>query len=203
MTNPPPAQSPLSEAVEQAADSVKLLGKDLTDLSRSQADRLSTGGYGLSDLVGGGFALTKLAVKHTTAAYQTIVNNIALLAAPPPDPAHVHDPPVRELTVAVTVPATSVPAPGIVGFCCTELRGRRHGYRVPPESVTLQPQATASAGQGGASQVLMLSINFGGAPNDIYDGEVQSGAPAVSTPFMVPLAEFGVAGSAPEITGVL
>jgi hypothetical protein len=203
MTTPPPAQSPLSEAVEQAADSVKLLGKDLTDLSRSQADRLSSGGYGLSDLVGGGFALTQLAVKHTTAAYQTFLNNISLLAAPPPDPAHGHDPPVREVQGAVTVPAASVPAPGIVGFRCTELQGRRHSYRVPPESITVQPQATAASGQAGTSQVVILSINFGGAPNDIYSGEVQSGDPAVSTPFMVALAEFGVAGSAPEVTDVL
>jgi len=178
-------QSALSEAVEQVADTVGKGYVAMAGVAIQQADRLSSGHYGLDDLVAGQFAVLRTWVKYATFAAETAVNNVALLAWPPAKPGEADPARIRELHVAVTF------APA--GVTSSDLLGRVGGGRVPSAAVTV----TTPPGDPG--HVVTVTLHFGDQANDLYDGILRSADGTASKPFTVPFNEFGRPASAPQV----
>jgi hypothetical protein len=179
-------QSALSEAVEQAAKTVTEGCAAMAGVAIQQADRLSSGHYGLDDLVAGQFAVLRTWVKYATFGAETAVNNVALLAWPPATPGEADPARIRKLEVAVTFAPAGVTSSDLLGHYC--------GGCVPSAAVVV----TTPPGDPG--HVVTVTVNFGDQANDIYDGTLRSADGTASTPFAVPFSEFGTSGSAPRVT---
>jgi hypothetical protein len=173
-------QSPLSEAVEQAAAAASMWARDLTRFARHQADLLAVGNYGVNDLTTAQVGLLRIWVTNSVRTAGVLSDNLALLAygtagAPPP----------RSFGVGIDVPAGAE-----LRLTASDLKGQILGHRIPSSKVRLAPNAVA-AQAGAAKLAIEITVECAGVPGDIYAGELSSGDGAVTVPFRVAIDELG------------
>jgi hypothetical protein len=169
-------QSPLSEAVEQAARAGTLYWDDLTAFAEEQADRLASGHYGLTDLTTAQVRLMRILVHHGVSALDTAINNVALLAyAGPPGGAAI-----RTMEVAVPVPA------GVdVAFRVSDLVAGQHV--IPRHRVRLDPGAAREA--AATDLPVTVRVDTTGAAAGTYGGTITAADRRVD--FQIAIDELG------------
>jgi hypothetical protein len=177
----PPRQSPLSEAVEQAADAAVIWCRDVADFAEREADRLSSGNYSFGDLATAPIRLLRISVRNAIKTAGVLSDNLALLSAG--QPATV----AAERTFSVSV---DVPAGGAARLGASALVGRLLNYSIPSAQITLKPDAAAP--QAAPSQLTVeVKVGCTGAPSDTYVGILSSGDGAIAQPIQVAIDELG------------
>lgn len=175
----PRPQSLLSEAVEQGADAVAKWHKDIAELLEQQADRLSSGDYGLNDLVTAPVRLLSIWVKDAIDTAFTISDNLALLANPrsgePQRP--------RTIRVPVTIPANSH-----VKFVASDTLGQL-GYSIPSSDFDITQEIR---GNNPEEINVIVTVKSSSVPNDTYSGILRADDPAIKeVPFGFAIDELG------------
>lgn len=174
-------QSPLSEAVEQATDAARRWFDEIADFAKHEADQLSSGNYGLSDLVTGQVSPMRIWVRNTILTADVLSNNLALLSyARPGAP-----PLLRTTNVRVGIPANAS-----VKLAASDMVGRLLAYRIPSSNIRLVPEEPAIETQERHIGV-KIEVDCLRAPNDIYEGRLYCADGTVSVPFLVALDELG------------
>lgn len=174
------SDSPLSEAVEQAARAGSMYLKDLTDFAKHQADRLASGHYGLTDLTTAQVGLLRLWLEHSQNAMKTLTDNIVLLSYDGPTGS------AEPRTIRVPVP---VPAQTDVVLQVSELVGDG-GYRIPRARLQLDPQDFPSA-PAPTDELVTVTVESAGAPADTYAGTVHTSDGAISVAFRIAIDDLG------------
>jgi hypothetical protein len=178
--DPARPQSLLSEAVEQAADAAALWLGEVADFARGQADRLSSGNYGATDLANAQVGLLRIWVRNSIKTAGVLSDNLALLSygtgggAPPP----------RRFAVTVAVPA------GVeLELRASDLVGDLFGFCIPSSKIELDPVAVPA--QGARELAVEVTVDCARAPNDTYGGVLSSAGGGVSVPMRVAIDELG------------
>ncbi|HKR52544.1 MAG TPA: hypothetical protein VJT72_23795 [Pseudonocardiaceae bacterium] len=176
-TGPPPPQSPLSEAVEQAADAAKIWWEDISDFAKNEADQLSSGDYGLKDLASAQVNLLRICVRNTIKSVGVLSDNLALMSYPSPGT----PPPPRTMSVPVSIP------PNVnVKLTASDLVGQLQAQRISSTTIHIQPEEPSSEATS-----VTVEIKCPPVPSDLYEGRLHSADGTVSIPFWVAINELG------------
>jgi hypothetical protein len=151
-----PPQSLLSEAIEQAGDTVRLLLNGLQGFAESEADALADREYGLAELATAPVRLFSVLVNSAFHAASTLSDNLALLSLDG-RPAEL-----EPRTVPVYLGGPRHPA--AVTFTTSALDGEATGHRIRREQVAASTEWLAAYG------VVTVVVRPGSAPPDIYKG---------------------------------
>jgi hypothetical protein len=176
---PKKPQSPLSEAVEQAARVGSMWWDDLTDFAKDQADRLASGNYGLTDLTTAQLRLMRICVHNGVNAASTWTDNIALLSYTGPA---AGGPATRTVQVPV-----SVPAQVNVVFQVSDLVADQH--RIPRAKLRLDPPAAFEAIPKDVPVTVVVDCS--GAPAGTYGGTIFTSDGSVTVDFRIAIDELG------------
>ncbi len=174
-------QSPLSEAVEQAADAASRWCNDVADFAKHQADLLSSGDYGLNDLTTAQVDLLRIWVRNTVRTVGALSDNLTLLSFGRPSKA----PPPRRFNVGVSIPAGVSPK-----LRTSELLGQLLAYRIPSSKIRLNPDVAASRAKLREITV-EVEVDCAGVPNDTYEGVLSSEDGVIQVPIRVAIDELG------------
>ncbi len=174
-------QSPLSEAVEQAAGAASKWCNDMADFAKHQADLLSSGGYGLSDLATAQVDLLRIWVTNTVRTAGVLSDNLTLLSFGRPS----QNPPPRRFNVGVSIPAGVSPR-----FRISDLLGQLLAYRIPSSKVRLNPDFAVSRAKLREITV-EVEVDCVGVPNDTYEGVLSSEDVVIQVPVRVAIDELG------------
>jgi hypothetical protein len=174
------SDSPLSEAVEQAARAASLYLDDLTAFGRHQADRLASGHYGLTDLTTAQVRLLRIGLQHSQNMMRTLTDNIALLSYDGPTGGSAP----RTIRVPVPVPAQT----GVV-LRVSELVGDG-GHRIPRSRLQLDPRDFPPA-QAPMDALVTVTVESAGAPAGTYAGTIHTDDGAVSVGFRLAIDDLG------------
>jgi hypothetical protein len=174
-------QSPLSEAVEQAAGAASRWCDDVVKFAENQADLLSSGDYGVSDLATAQVDLLRIWVRNTVLTAGVLSDNLALLSFGRP----TTTPPPRRFNVGVSIPA------GVSAKLRTsDLLGQLLAYRIASSKIRLNPDSAPS--QVNAREIdVEVEVDTTGVPNDTYEGVLFSEEGAVQVPIRVAIDELG------------
>ena len=174
-------QYPLSEAVEQAADTARQWIADAQRFGEQEADALAERRYGLSELATAPVRLYGLLVANLINTARTASDNLVLLSLSGRFGAAT-----AERAVRVHVDAAGA-APRVLR--CSDLLGQQYGYCIQAVRITVQDSTWATEG------IVTIRVPCAGAPPDTYAGKLVSvpgHTPAVSEDVLVAIDEIGV-----------
>jgi len=167
--------------MEQAADAASRWCNDAADFAKHQADLLSSGDYGVSDLATAQVELLRIWVRNSVRAAGVLSDNLALLSFGRPSNA----PPPRKFNVGVGIPAGLSPR-----LKTSDLLGQLLAYRIPSSKIQLNPDFATSRSKQREITV-EVEVDCTGVPNDTYEGVLSSEDGVVQLPIRVAIDELG------------
>jgi hypothetical protein len=179
-TGPRRPQSLLSEAVEQIGDLTTQYLAGVSALATQQADRFSSGAYGINDLVAGQIGTLRLNVRHTLIAAQTVPGVWGLLGYSPPKSGSG----TREIRVSVpgNLPLSELKVPDLVQVDT--------GALIPSSAVELEvPESTEGVLPEAITVTVRVTTDHAG--NGTYRGSLRSADNTVVATFVIAISEVG------------
>jgi hypothetical protein len=152
---------------------------DVAGFAEHEAERLSAGDYGLTDLVSAQVELARIWVRNSMRVASTLSDNVALLSYGRP----AGGPATRTVQVSVPVPANVE-----VALQVSDLWSPLH--RIPRSKIRLEP-STAASSPAPAEIPVTVHVECAGAPADTYTGTISSADGGVDVTFKVAIDELG------------
>jgi len=174
-------QTPLSEAVEQAAQAASQWLDEVAHFAEDEVGRLSAGNYHLDDLATAQVRLLRIWIRNSIRTAGVLSDNLALLSygtsGPPPPP--------RMFKVRIGVPAAVE-----LKLRASDLSGQILGVRIASSKIRLTPDVAASGAEP-RDITIEVEVDCARVPSDTYVGVLSSEDGTVTVPIRVAIDELG------------